>query len=78
MELRAVVSEEKKRVLAFFAEGRRFYKQMEFEEALKCFGDALELDPSDGPSAEYRKRCLEYIKTPPPDDWDGVYVMKTK
>jgi tetratricopeptide (TPR) repeat protein len=73
-----VVSEQKTKVLAFFAEGRKHYKLMEFEKALECFRGALEIDPSDGPSKEYQKRCREYIETPPPADWDGVYVMKTK
>jgi tetratricopeptide (TPR) repeat protein len=73
-----VVSEQKKKVLAFFAEGHKYYKMMEFEKALECFQKALELDPSDGPSREYQKRCREYSENPPPDDWDGVYVMKTK
>jgi tetratricopeptide (TPR) repeat protein len=77
-ELEEVISDQKKKVLAFFAEGRRHYKLMEFEKALACFQNALEIDPADGPSREYQKRCGEYIETPPSADWDGVYVMKTK
>jgi len=26
----------------------------------------------------YIKRCKEFLETPPPADWDGVYIMKTK
>lgn len=51
---------------------------MDFPEALRYFEQALEVDPSDGPSQVYKERCQEFIKDPPPEDWDGVYVMKTK
>ena len=73
-----MISEEKKAVLELFAEGRKFYKMMQFVEAQKCFAKAIKIDPDDGPSKVYYKRCEHYIENPPPDDWDGVFVMKTK
>lgn len=54
------------------------YKQRKWEEALKEFQKALAIEPEDGPSHLYIERCKEYIKNPPPEDWDGVFVMKTK
>jgi len=73
-----MITEEKKKVLDLFAEGRRFYKMMKFAEARDAFARALQILPEDGPSKTYLSRCEEYIKEPPPEDWDGVYVMKTK
>ena len=73
-----MISETKKQVLDLFAKGRKAYKLMDFPEALRYFDQALEVDPSDGPSQVYKERCQEFIKDPPPEDWDGVYVMKTK
>ena len=73
-----MISEEKRRVLELFAEGRRHYKLMNFEDALSSFEKALEVDPSDGPSRVYADRCRHYIENPPPEDWDGVFVMQTK
>lgn len=73
-----MITEQKQKVLRYFAEGRKYYKLMQFEQARKFFAGALKLDPEDGPSAVYLERCDELIKDPPPDDWDGVYVMKTK
>lgn len=73
-----MITGEKKKVLDFFAEGRKFYKLMEFEAALVSFEKALEIDPNDGPSRVYVERCRHYIENPPPEDWDGVFVMKTK
>ncbi len=74
----AVISEEKRKVLEVFAEGRRLYKLMKFEEARDAFGRALRIDAEDGPSKVYYARCKHYIENPPPEDWDGVFVMKTK
>ena len=73
-----MISENKKRVLELFEEGRKSYKLMMFEQAKKCFENALKIDPDDGPSRIYFERCEEYVKDSPPEDWDGVYVMKTK
>jgi hypothetical protein len=73
-----MISEKKKMVLELFTEGRRHYKLMNFDKALACFKEALEADPDDGPSKVYLDRCELYIEDPPPDDWDGVFVMKTK
>jgi len=73
-----VISETRKQVLDWFTRGRSFYKLMKFREAQQCFAAALKLDPQDGPSSLYHKRCALYIKSPPPDDWDGVFVMTTK
>ena len=73
-----MVSSEKQQVLKHFTEGRKHYKMMDFSGALEHFRKALEIDPQDGPSQEYVKRCEIYIENPPPEDWDGVFVMKTK
>ena len=73
-----MITEEKRKVLDLFAEGRKFYKLMQFEEALKKFTEALTIDPIDGPSKVYAERCGHYIEERPPEDWDGVFVMLTK
>ncbi len=73
-----MVSEDKKRVLDLFARGRKLYKLMQFEEAQKQFVQALKIDKDDGPSKVYYARCKHYIDNPPPEDWDGVFVMTTK
>lgn len=73
-----MISEEKQQVLNYFAEGRKLYKLMKFEEAKKAFAKALRIDPEDGPSKVYYKRCEIYVQNPPKDDWDGVWVMTTK
>ncbi|MFP3958543.1 MAG: tetratricopeptide repeat protein [Spirochaetaceae bacterium] len=73
-----MISQQKREVLFHFAEGRKHYKLMNFEDALACFERALEVDPADGPSRVYVERCRHYSENPPPEDWDGVFVMQTK
>lgn len=73
-----MITEEKKRVLELFAQGRKFYKLMKFKEAEPLFAEALRIDSLDGPAKVYLERCRHYMQEPPPEDWDGVFVMKTK
>jgi hypothetical protein len=73
-----MISETKKKILKHFAAGRKNYKLMKFKEAQACFAKALSLDAEDGPSKVYYARCKHYLTNPPPEDWDGVFVMKTK
>ncbi|MEW5817146.1 MAG: tetratricopeptide repeat protein [Spirochaetota bacterium] len=73
-----MISEQKKEVLKLFTEGRKCYKLMDFIAAKKYFEQALKIDPEDGPSKVYFSRCEHYIENPPPEDWDGVFVMQTK
>ena len=73
-----MITEEKARVLDLFKEGRKLYVMRKFEEAKDMFAKALQVDPEDGPSKVYYKRCKHYMDNPPPDDWDGVFSMTTK
>ena len=73
-----MIAESKRRALELFSEGRRRYKLMDFQGALQSFEQALGAEPSDGPSKIYAERCRHYLENPPPDDWDGVFVMTSK
>lgn len=63
---------------ASFAAGLRAYRSQQWDQALHCFGQALQRVPSDRPSQIYIQRCQGFQATPPPPDWDGVYTMQTK
>lgn len=73
-----MITPEMKEVLVHYNQGLTLYKDQKFKEALDCFKKGLEIIPDDGPSLMYVKRCKEFIENPPPVDWDGVYIMKTK
>ncbi len=61
-----------------FKEGYELYLAKQFPQALDKFNAAINKVPNDGPSQLYIERCQEYLKTPPPENWDGVYEFKTK
>lgn len=73
-----MITEEKRKVLELFAQGRKLYKLMQFSDAQRYFGEALKTDPNDGPSKVYYLRCEHYAANPPPEDWDGVFTMTHK
>lgn len=73
-----MLSEQKKKMLEFYNQGLSLYKQRNFQDALKFFEQAHRVEPEDGPTNLYIDRCRTYIADPPPDDWDGVFVMTTK
>ena len=73
-----MITDEKKQVLELFTQGRRHYKLREFKKAHECFVEALKIDPDDGPSELYRKRCVVYASNPPAEDWDGVFTATSK
>ncbi len=73
-----MITEEKKKLLELFAEGRKLYKLMKFTEASERFAAVLAIDPNDGPAKVYLDRCDTYAIDPPDEDWDGVFVMKHK
>ncbi len=64
--------------LKHFAAGFALYHERKFKEAIERFQEALSHRPEDTPSKVYIKRCESYLEEPPPADWDGVYIMKSK
>jgi len=61
-----------------FRLGVNLYRERKWNEAKEYFEKILELDPSDKPSQEYVKRCNEYANSPPPDEWQGVFELRSK
>ncbi|HNR89868.1 MAG TPA: tetratricopeptide repeat protein [Spirochaetota bacterium] len=73
-----MLTKEKEELLRLYNDGLAAYKQRKWDEAIRAFEGALKVDPNDGPSRTYLERSNEFRQSPPPEDWDGVYVMKTK
>ena len=73
-----MLSSSKREMLDHYNQGLALYKKLQFKEALGHFKKALELEPADGPTKLYIKRCIELGKNPPPPDWNGVFTMTTK
>ena len=61
-----------------FEDALRLYRLSRFSEAKEGFQKILERFPHDGPTLLYVRRCEEFIKSPPPEGWDGVYRVREK
>jgi adenylate cyclase len=75
---RGTLDQDQQTLLKTFSEGLNAYKHQQWDQALALFKEASKLPLDDRPSKMYIKRCRDYQQNPPPENWDGVYVMKTK
>jgi adenylate cyclase len=66
------------RGVELYSEGIRLYRERAFKDAMDCFKETLSLHAGDHPSQLYVQRCEHFLGTPPPPDWDGVWVMTEK
>ena len=70
------VPDDKLAMIGRFTDGLAHYRDAEWNKALALF---LQNDESDDrPSRVMATRCREFIENPPPEPWDGIYVMTTK
>jgi adenylate cyclase len=70
--------ETKGKMLAAFNQGFELYHKKDFTQAIEQFKAAVLAVPNDPVSELYLERCQEYLNEPPAENWDGVFVMKTK
>jgi len=72
------VPPERRATLARYEQGVALYRSRRWAEAAALFEDLAARLPDDGPVALYRRRAQELLEDPPPPDWDGVWIAKTK
>jgi adenylate cyclase len=65
-------------VLAGFNKGLSLYNMRQWGAARDFFNKALEADGHDFLSGLYLERCNDFLKNPPPGDWDGVVTLDEK
>ena len=65
-------------VLGNFKEGVRNYRAQDWDRALKNFEECVKANPIDPLSNDYIERVNIMKADPPPKEWDGVFVMKSK
>lgn len=87
MGLRDHIDKQKMDCRKVFEKGIEAYKQQAWDRAITLFEKSAELEkfiPNDesfihtNPSLVYINRCQVMKENPPPKDWNGVYVMKSK
>ncbi len=64
--------------LGRFRDGIQCYRLRKWNDAHEAFGEALRLQPDDKLSQLYIDRSDHMKENPPPEDWDGVWVMQSK
>ncbi|MEJ2049084.1 MAG: adenylate/guanylate cyclase domain-containing protein, partial [Calditrichota bacterium] len=74
----ARIRENVRAMLPVFVNGVRYYHQRDWKRAQECFEYSLNIVPEDGPARLYLERVREYTENPPPEAWDGVFIMETK
>ena len=78
MAKKGELTAERQRMLAEYNAGIDRYLAREWDAAVAAFERALAITADDGPSRLYIDRCRAYRNDPPPADWNGVWVLKTK
>ncbi len=76
--MNSLPSIEKELIIDVYTHAIELFKKREWNKALKEFRRVLRYFPSDGPSRVYTLRCLEFIESPPPKNWDGVFEFAVK
>jgi adenylate cyclase len=66
------------RMLEAYNRGLAAYRGRDWTGAIAAFQAALMAEPRDGPAAMYLERCRIYADRPPPEDWNGVWVLTDK
>ena len=64
-------------VVNHFNEGRKLYKNGDFQKSIQSFEECLKSNSNDNLSKTYIERCNFLIKEDP-KNWDGIWVMKSK
>jgi adenylate cyclase len=65
-------------VMHRFRDGLSLYRESRWDDALSAFEAALRYNPNDTAARLYIQRCQHLKENPPPENWDGVWVMTSK
>ena len=72
------VSEEDLDRIRQFHDALELFEEKRWDDALEGFQKLSEDNFDDGPVLTYLKRCSEYRKKAPPENWDGVFNLTMK
>jgi len=61
-----------------FATALQNYREQKWTEAEKEFRNCLAIRKNDGPSLEFLTRIATFVRTPPPQNWNGVWQTASK
>ena len=73
-----LASEQSLEIVELFHKALALFEEKNWADAAEQCQRILSIDPEDGPTGVYIKRCEEYKKKAPPANWDGVFNLTTK
>lgn len=76
--MKGQVKDDTLKFISHYAGGYAAYRKRDFQDALAKFSAARQLRPQDQMTLLYHERVEALLRCPPPDDWDGVFTLKTK
>lgn len=76
--LTAGTSDALQKQLDLYNQALELYRARQFEKALALFSEIINGSEMRGLYALYSDRCRQFMQTPPPDDWNGVFIHTTK
>ena len=62
----------------YFKGGLAYYRKGQWDKAMETFRGAIDLNPQDKLPQIYIDRCEQLKAAPPGDNWNGIWVMKSK
>lgn len=71
-------TEDQKQKVQLYNDGIMLYRDRRWKEAIDHFTELTRRYPEDIPSRIYLERSQEYHDNPPPDDWNGITILKSK
>ncbi len=71
--LRKRLTSKQKQLLEHYHQGRKYYLDRQFTQAIAEFTRVLEIDENDKAAQLHLTRCQRLLCEPPPEDWDGVW-----
>lgn len=72
------IDENKMKIVEYYQNGRQFYLNRRFGQALAEFSKVQEIDPHNKAALLHIERCNHFLENPPADDWDGVWKLTEK
>lgn len=75
LAMKGRLPEQKAKVVDLYGRALFAYRARRFSEAKGVLGEALRLDPNDGPSKRLSAVCMALEQNPPPPEWDAVSML---
>lgn len=71
-------TEQQRQALEIYHEGLNLYRQKQWDESIAYMEQAFSLDNDCRVAKIYVERANLYKIAPPPEEWNGVFIMTTK